>query len=583
MGRTNVALPACLPVRQPARLPVAWSDRPFASLARPALRASPARPPPAPCPPAAACFSSSAWCRNCSSLLGSGQGGFGDSAFGTSESAGFDSQFAQQFPDSTFDSEPGYELSDEQLPSWMTADEPAVQPTPAAPPSFIPSRPAATAPAFRPQSQAPTARSNAGVSSVAPPFVPAAQRPTPGMQAGGAGQQRQGRHAGADGKWQQQQQQQQQHNWQNNNAARTMNLNPRQQQFLMKQQQQQQQQQKQQQKQQQQQQQRKGTPLGDSEFEFQDVKRGARDKSKAVVKHKDPKLAPEIVEKKTKARLQEMEKKKEEERKLAKERIAAAREEVNEPIFVNDKNAQRERERERERERQRELERRNAEARARAASQAKKEKARGRAKEDKRDAGDQMGSESPDDSSKASRKDQKKRDDADISDSVASSEDDSAHRRDRKERGKKDSTKRGDRGRKNEADKIGRKQRKPDSSAANITPTAKSAPEVKSNINVSPTGNKAAAHREENRLPPATSFISTVMQWLGLTAWWVSGIVVHVATIFFRLIMSLQKSALDGLTADHHVAFCFTFLYSFPFLVSYLAPWAPPWYGITAY
>ena len=56
-----------------------------------------------------------------------------------------------------------------------------------------------------------------------------------------------------------------------------------------------------------------------------------------------------------------------------------------------------------------------------------------------------------------------------------------------------------------------------------------------------------------------------------------SGIAVHVTTIFLRLIMSLQKSALDGLTADHHVAFCFTFLYSFPFLVSYLAPWAPPW------
>jgi hypothetical protein len=41
--------------------------------------------------------------------------------------------------------------------------------------------------------------------------------------------------------------------------------------------------------------------------------------------------------------------------------------------------------------------------------------------------------------------------------------------------------------------------------------------------------------------------------------------------------MSLQKSALNGLTADHHVAFCFSFLYSFPFLVAMFTPWAPPW------
>ena len=42
--------------------------------------------------------------------------------------------------------------------------------------------------------------------------------------------------------------------------------------------------------------------------------------------------------------------------------------------------------------------------------------------------------------------------------------------------------------------------------------------------------------------------------------------------------MSLQKSALNGLTADHHVAFCFTFLYAFPFLFDYIVSWAPPWY-----
>ena len=45
-----------------------------------------------------------------------------------------------------------------------------------------------------------------------------------------------------------------------------------------------------------------------------------------------------------------------------------------------------------------------------------------------------------------------------------------------------------------------------------------------------------------------------------------------------RFIMSLQKSALNGLTADHHVAFCFTFLYAFPFLFDDIVSWAPPWY-----
>ena len=48
-----------------------------------------------------------------------------------------------------------------------------------------------------------------------------------------------------------------------------------------------------------------------------------------------------------------------------------------------------------------------------------------------------------------------------------------------------------------------------------------------------------------------------------------------------RFIMSLQKSALNGLTADHHVAFCFTFLYAFPFLFDYIVSWAPPWYPHT--
>ena len=48
-----------------------------------------------------------------------------------------------------------------------------------------------------------------------------------------------------------------------------------------------------------------------------------------------------------------------------------------------------------------------------------------------------------------------------------------------------------------------------------------------------------------------------------------------------RFIMSLQKSALNGLTADHHVAFCFTFLYAFPFLFDYIVSWAPPWYPPT--
>ena len=196
----------------------------------------------------------------------------------------------------------------------------------------------------------------------------------------------------------------------------------------------------------------------------------------------------------------------------------------------------------------------------------------------KKDSADRLGSESPDDASKTGRKDHKKKDDPDISDSVASSEDDSSHRRDRKDRGKKDGTKKGDRGRKSDTDKNARKQRKDSPAAATTSPAAATrAAEVKTNVNLTPGGGKGTAQREESRLPPATSFISTVMQWLGLTAWWVSGIAVHVTTIFLRLIMSLQKSALDGLTADHHVAFCFTFLYSFPFLVSYLAPWAPPW------
>lgn len=42
--------------------------------------------------------------------------------------------------------------------------------------------------------------------------------------------------------------------------------------------------------------------------------------------------------------------------------------------------------------------------------------------------------------------------------------------------------------------------------------------------------------------------------------------------------MSLHKGALNGLTADHHVAFCFSFVYCFPFIVSLCASWAPPWW-----
>ena len=40
--------------------------------------------------------------------------------------------------------------------------------------------------------------------------------------------------------------------------------------------------------------------------------------------------------------------------------------------------------------------------------------------------------------------------------------------------------------------------------------------------------------------------------------------------------LKLHKLAYNGLTGDHHVAFCFTFLYSFPYLVAYITPWVRP-------
>jgi hypothetical protein len=78
-------------------------------------------------------------------------------------------------------------------------------------------------------------------------------------------------------------------------------------------------------------------------------------------------------------------------------------------------------------------------------------------------------------------------------------------------------------------------------------------------------------------LPPVTTALTSGLRWTWHSSSIGSKMLVDLVAVMLRFVLALHKKALNGLTADHHVAFCFTFLYSFPYLVSYITPWAPPW------
>lgn len=62
------------------------------------------------------------------------------------------------------------------------------------------------------------------------------------------------------------------------------------------------------------------------------------------------------------------------------------------------------------------------------------------------------------------------------------------------------------------------------------------------------------------------------------------GVGSYLAGVLFGLLWSLlcvvarvHRHAASVLSGDHHLAFCFSFLYLFPYLVSHMTWWAPPW------
>ena len=80
-----------------------------------------------------------------------------------------------------------------------------------------------------------------------------------------------------------------------------------------------------------------GTPLGADENEFQDVKRGAKDMNKKLrQKEATKEMTKEAEARRTKEKIREEAKRKAEENKRREQAnaIAAAREEVNEPVEV---------------------------------------------------------------------------------------------------------------------------------------------------------------------------------------------------------------------------------------------------------
>eukprot|EP01048_Picozoa_sp_COSAG05_P014608 COSAG05_NODE_1673_length_4301_cov_2.823179_2_plen_633_part_00 len=271
------------------------------------------------------------------------------------------------------------------------------------------------------------------------------------------------------------------------------------------------------------------------------------------------------------ARLKEEAKKMEEKKRLANARIAAAREEVNEPVFNASKNAERERERERQLEREREIleAQRQADMRLKIKKEKAKSASRSRAEED--GAGG-----SHDEGGTAGKLRQRRAGQKDGSDSTDDTEfpDGTLRRKDRHDGKRRNQTS----SQKDAERKKNGQLRSPQAAAAATRQNERTGDTMPSNAHAKPsTPTTPTRSLTSAVLPPATAVISTGMQYIMQLSWWVSGVAVNLASLLFKFIMALQMSALNGLTADHHVAFCFSFLYSFPFLVSFFTPWAPPW------
>ena len=69
---------------------------------------------------------------------------------------------------------------------------------------------------------------------------------------------------------------------------------------------------------------------------------------------------------------------------------------------------------------------------------------------------------------------------------------------------------------------------------------------------------------------------SSMQSFVGVGSY-LAGVLLGLVWSLLCLVARVHRHAASVLSGDHHLAFCFSFLYLFPYLVSHMTYWAPPW------